>query len=269
MIKNFFLKAAIIIVSAIMACNVALGQTTDYQPLTKEDVNLVLAVFDGKQPSEIINKAEILISSGKDDTEKGIIAYYIYDYYRNSKYMGYDEIAIYFADNYILNNKYPLPEDVDAYGIKLFAEFNRNSLVGMPAQELVMQDPSGANISILNGNQDYTVLYFYEDECPSCARTTPGLMQYLSRVKGVNFSVYMVYTKDNMENWMNYIKTFVHPFKLGNNIKVTHLWDPDFSSDFPTKYGVISTPSMFLLDRNNVIMPQQLWLSSLMSTKVR
>ena len=75
----------------------------------------------------------------------------------------------------------------------------------------------------------------------------------ITRVKGVNFSVYMVYTKDNMENWMNYIKTFVHPFKLGNNIKVTHLWDPDFSSDFPTKYGVISTPSMFLLDRNNVI----------------
>ena len=258
MIKNFFLKAAIIIVSAILAYNVAFGQTTDYQPLTKEDVNLVLAVFDGKQPSEIINKAEILISSGKDDTEKGIIAYYIYDYYRNSKYMGYDEIAIYFADNYILNNKYPLPEDVDSYGIKLFAEFNRNSLVGMPAQELVMQDPSGANISILNGNQDYTVLYFYEDECPSCARTTPGLMQYLSRVKGVNFSVYMVYTKDNMENWMNYIKTFVHPFKLGNNIKVTHLWDPDFSSDFPTKYGVISTPSMFLLDRNNVIIARGL-----------
>ena len=94
MIKNFFLKAAIIVVSVIMACYVAFGQTTDYQPLTKEDVNLVLADFDGKQPSEIINKAEILISSGKDDTEKGIIAYYIYDYYRNSKYMGYDEIAI-------------------------------------------------------------------------------------------------------------------------------------------------------------------------------
>lgn len=224
-----------------------------YTPFTKEEVELVLAVFDGKQPSEIITKAEILISTGKDDYEKGMIAYNIYEYYRNSKYMGYDEIAIYFADNYILNFKYPIPKDVDFFGIKMYAEFNRLSLIGMNAQDLIMQDPSGANISILNRNQDYTVLYFYEDECPSCARTTPALMQYLSKVRGINFSVYMIYTKDNRENWMNYIKTFVHPFKISDNIKIIHLWDPEFSSDFPTKYGVISTPSMFLLDRNNII----------------
>ena len=257
--NNFILKISIIIFSILLSFNTILGQnaeqdsTSAYKQFSKEDVSLVLSVFDGKKVSEIITKAELLVNSGVDASEKGAIAYYIYDYYRNSNIMGYDEIAIYFADNYILNDRYPIPSDADLFSIKLFAEFNRSSLIGMAAPELVMEDPSGANISILNGNQDYTILYFYEDDCSACSRTTPALMQYLSRIDGINFTIYMIYTQSDRERWMNYIKTFVHPFKLPETIKVVHLWDPEFTSNYPTKYGIISTPGLFLLDNTNTI----------------
>lgn len=84
-------------------------------------------------------------------------------------------------------------------------------------------------------------------------------MQYMIRSSaGINFSVYMIYTQDDRERWMGYIQRAVAPFSLPANVCVTHLWDPDMTSGFVTKYGVVSTPKLFLLDRNGVIIGRDL-----------
>lgn len=240
------------------------GNAADTVMLDQEDINLVMRVFDGQQPSEIISRADAFILTGKSDGEIARIAWYIYNYYRNSRIMGYDEIAVYIADNYFLNGRYQAPEENAMLEMKLFAETNRQSLIGMKAPALTLKDPSGTEVSISAGNQDYTVLYFYDDECPGCIRTTPALMQYLMRrTAGINFEVYMVYTQDDMDRWMDYIRRAIQPFRMPDNVKVTHLWDPDMTSDFVTKYGVISTPKLFLLDRNGVIIGRDLTPSAL------
>lgn len=227
--------------------------------MTQEDINLVMGIFDGKLPYEIIGKADGFIMTGKNDREKANIAYLIYRYYRESRIMGYDEIAIYIADNYFLNGKFSL-EDKSAYmEMKLFAETNRHSLIGMHAPSITLQDPSGNNVTIPSGDQDYSIMYFYDDECQACIRTTPALMQYLSRNSGkLNFTVYMIYTQDSRERWMNYIKKAISPFVMPDNVKLVHLWDPDMSSDFVTEYGVISTPKLFLTDRDGIIIGREL-----------
>lgn len=241
-----------------------LGNVSDRVMMDQEDINLVMGVFDGQQPSEIISRADAFILTGKSDEERSRIAWYIYNYYRNSRIMGYDEIAVYIADNYFLNGRCSAPDEDALLGMKLFAETNRQSLIGMRAPGLTLKDPSGEEVSISPGNQDYTVLYFYDDECPGCIRTTPALMQYLMRrTAGINFEVYMIYTQDGMDRWMDYIRRAVQPFRLPDNVKLTHLWDPDMSSDFVTKYGVISTPKLFLLDRNGVIIGRDLTPSAL------
>ena len=57
---------------------------------------------------------------------------------------------------------------------------------------------------------------------------------------------------------MTYIQKAVHPFTVPGNVEIIHLWDPDMTSDFVNKYGVISTPKLFLLDRNGVIIGRDL-----------
>ena len=52
-----------------------------YTVLSQEDVELVMSVFDGQQPSVIIGKADAFIQTGKSIEEKAGIAYYIYNYY--------------------------------------------------------------------------------------------------------------------------------------------------------------------------------------------
>lgn len=229
------------------------------QGLTQEDINLVMKVFDGQMPSDIISRADAFIRTGKSAEETARIAWYIYNYYRNSRIMGYDEIAVYIADSYFLNGQYTLPDGNAMMEMKLFAQTNRQSLIGMQAPGLTLQDPAGTEVNLPDGEQDYTVLYFYDDECPGCIRTTPALMQYMSRNSaGLNFTVCMIYTQDSREHWMNYIQKAIQTFKLPSNVKVLHLWDPDMSSDFVSKYGVISTPKLFLLDRNGTIIGREL-----------
>lgn len=227
--------------------------------LSQEDINLVMSVFDGQQPYEIISRADAFINTGKTPEETARIAWYIYNYYRSSNIMGYDEIAIYIADSYFLNKRYTLPDESAMMEMRLFAETNRNSLIGMKAPSLTLQDPAGTEIRIPDGDQDYSVLYFYDDECPGCVRTTPALMQYMIRNSaGLNFTIYMVYTQNDRERWMDYIQKAVQPFTLPANVRTVHLWDPDMTSDFVTKYGVISTPKLFLLDRNGNIIGREL-----------
>lgn len=227
--------------------------------MTQEDINLVMSVFDGQQPSDIISRADAFITTGKTPEERARLAYYIYRYYRESKIMGYDEIAVYVADAYFIKGGYTLPDTDAVMEMKLFAQTNRLSLIGMRAPGLTLEDPAGNKVELANGNQDYTVLYFYDDECASCIRTTPALMQYLIRnTEGLNFTVYMIYTQDDRERWMNYLQKAVHPFKVPDNVNIVHLWDPEMTSDFVTKYGVISIPKMFLLNRQGIIVGRDL-----------
>lgn len=236
-----------------------LSATVVDEGMTQEDINLVMRVFDGQQPYEIIGRADAFIQTGKTDEEKASLAYYIYRYYRESRIMGYDEIAVYIADTYFISGKYTVPDQDALLEMKLFAETNRQSLIGMRAPELVLQDPAGSSVAVSSGDQDYTVLYFYDDECASCIRTTPALMQYLIRsTSGLNFTVYMIYTQDDQDKWMTYIQRAIQPFTVPDNVKLIHLWDPDMTSDFVNKYGVISTPKLFLLDRNGVIIGRDL-----------
>lgn len=266
LILQLLLSAAFLLTAA----QAASAQTTVETPaadtaaaagkgLSQEDINLVMSVFDGQQPYEIISRADAFINTGKTPEETARIAWYIYNYYRSSNIMGYDEIAIYIADSYFLNKRYTLPDESAMMEMRLFAETNRNSLIGMKAPSLTLQDPAGTEIRIPDGDQDYSVLYFYDDECPGCVRTTPALMQYMIRNSaGLNFTIYMVYTQNDRERWMDYIQKAVQPFTLPANVRTVHLWDPDMTSDFVTKYGVISTPKLFLLDRNGNIIGREL-----------
>ena len=227
--------------------------------MTQEDINMVMSVFDGLQPYEIIGKVDGFIMTGKNGEEIAQIAYFMYRYYRDSRIMGYDEIAIYVADNYFLNGKYNLPDEEARLEMRLFADANRRSLIGMRASVMTMQDPAGNDIRFPEGEQDYSILYFYDDECPACQRMAPALMQYLTRCdKDINVTVYMVYTQDDRERWMDYVAKVIHPFNLPDNVTLVNLWDPEMKSDFLTAYGVISTPKLFLVDRNGAIIGREL-----------
>lgn len=233
-------------------------QDSTSSSMDKETVQLIMKMFDGQEISMIKVKADQLISSGKDSAEQALIASYIFDYYQSSKYMGYEEVALYIADNYFLNDKLVWPQEDGLLMVKMFAEFNRQSMIGMKAPELLLPDTLGREISLRQCDTRYKIVLFYDDQCNTCNYYTPFLMKFLKDYSYGTVTLYRVYTQDSRERWCTYVSKINKRFPVSENVTVYDVWDPDFSSDFQRKYGVVSTPQMLLLDRNNFILGRKL-----------
>lgn len=180
---------------------------------------------------------------------KSAVALEIYDIYKNSEVMGAESEAIYVANNYILNKKIAVP-DSSFYEIQYYTKLNENTLLGMKAPALELKDTSGVMKSIGNTAGEYTIIYFYSDDCAYCKIETPKLIDFLNKYTDTPLNVFAVYTGTDTGAWKKYLPNFssYNPF-----IGWTHVADLERESNFPLVYGVISTPVMYLLNRDGRI----------------
>lgn len=253
--------AKIIITALLLSFPTILSaQETDStkNEITKDDIILVLQIFDGQPISTVIQKAEYFIETGKDSTQRAFFASAVIDYYIASKIMGYDEAAVYIADNYFLNGKYKYPDAEKYQIIKLYVDCNRRSLLGLSAPELNLPDITGTKISLRKSEGTYKILYFYDDECLSCKRQLPALMQYLQSIRDFKVTFYRVFTQNDRERWISYISDVNSKFPLPKTVNTVDVWDPDLTSDFPELYGVLSTPQLLVINKNNEIVGRKL-----------
>ena len=175
-----------------------------------------------------------------------------FDYFTSSPVMGHEAVAVHIADNWFLNGRLKL-ENEELYPILYtFAEFNRSSLIGMPAQPLVMEDPDGQLTDIRSVEAAHKILFFYDTECATCRKEAPLLAALLQDYQGDPITFFAIYTQSDREAWEKYIaETFGG---LANPaVRVIHLWDPEAATGYHKKYAVLSTPMLFLLDSQNII----------------
>lgn len=206
----------------------------------------------------IIHYADRIISIMDNRQDSTDLAGLFFDYFSDCPVMGTEAVAVHIADTYFLNGKLKWPDENSYPELFAFAEFNRASLIGNSAPALVLDDMDGSIVDIRAVRAPHKVLYFYEDGCASCVRQTPLLVEMLDAYDGDgDIAFFAVYTQSSREQWEQYVN---NTFARVDNPKVTvyNLWDPELESDFQMKYGVLSTPAMFLLDSENIIMGRKL-----------
>ena len=210
-------------------------------------------------PVDSINaRMDALIASAADDDVRAAIAGRAFDYYMDCPVMGAEGVSVYIADNYFLNKRLSWPSEATWPNLYAFAEFNRQSLLGMPAPELVLESLEGGLVDIREEAGGYKVLYFYEDACSTCVRQTPLIASILKEYSGsAPLRFYAVYTQGDRSAWAKYAIT---NFGSIDNPKVQlyNLWDPEGASEFHKKYSVLTTPALFLLDADNRIAGRKL-----------
>jgi Peroxiredoxin len=224
-------------------------------------VQLYLKAIELNSNDTIIYKVNNLISKAKNNNLKLLLTSEIFNYFSNSKIMGQEEVAVRIAEQWLLNKDKNIAQGQDLFAVKTFVEFNKNSLIGMPAPELNLTDTLGDEVSLNNLSGEYTIIYFYSDDCISCKIETPQLINFLDEYKDGLINVYAVYTKDNTEKWKNYInKEFntYNPFVTWVNV-----YDPNFSSGFELLYNVIKTPQIYLLNNDHTIIGRGLNVKAL------
>ncbi len=198
------------------------------------------------EPLSVQNaECDFLIESCQDSLVRQFVTLKIYDHYLKSRIMGDDGVAVHVADTWLIPGKVAMHSDMDLLNAKVFAEFNRQAVLGAEAPVLVLQDPVGEEVTVpVDGR--YTVLYFYDTSCSTCRIETPRLCRFL-RTTDFPLTAVAVYVGSDPEAWERYRTASLDVPGM------VHLWDPSLDSDFQRKYGVLQTPRMFLIGPDGII----------------
>ncbi len=197
--------------------------------------------------------AQIDSASGNRAAAAGLA----YDYFNSSPIMGTEAVSVYVAKNYFLNGKLKWPDEGTFPWLATFVEFTESSLLGCPAPELELPDAQGMLVSLRNIDSPLKVLYFYEPGCSTCAKQTDGLVSLLKSYDGESLCLVTVNTDTDSTAWKRY--TAAHFDSIANpKVRVVNLWDPEAESLMHKKYGIFTTPMMYLLDCQNVIVGRKI-----------
>ena len=218
-----------------------------HEVLALESVDVKIAEYDG------------LIATCADSLTRNHVALQIFDHYREPVIMGDEEVAVHIFDRWFASDSLPMTGEMEKFEARMFADFNRSTLLGRQAPTVELLDPSGRKIEMPRAGS-CAILFFYDTSCAKCRLEVSVLPAILKEIDyPVNF--YAVYCGSDKKSW----KRFRRNFKTANkNVKLVHLWDPDMDSDYLRLYGVISTPKMYMTEPQGVVIGRRLEPESLM-----
>ena len=236
----------------------------------EDKVEQYLRLLQYNHNDTIIKHVDDMIAAAQSTELQSRLAHTAYEFFYNPSIMGQEGVAVHIAQKWFLDGPLHWPNEEGKFMLRTFVEFNRHSLIGMEAPQLELTDTTGNKVSLRDMAGEYTIVYFYTDDCRTCIKETPQLVDLVNEFDDGVLSVYAVYANDNQQRWKEYIEKelfIFNPFMEWINV-----YDPDYSSGFQLLYNVVKTPQMYLLDRDKKIIGRGLSvknLKELLAEKVR
>lgn len=196
-------------------------------------------------------ECDFIIESTSDSLVRTVVARRLLSNYMDSPLMGAEAVAIHLLDNWFLNSRVLMPSELDLMNARIFADFNRQSLLGCKAPQLELKTKDGDVRTVFpRDSRRYTVLYFYAPDCAKC-KIQSVLLRNLLNAENYPVDFVAVYTGDDVQEWEEYVSKRLDV--SSGSVSTEHLWDPEVDSDYQRKYGVIQTPRMFLISPEGLI----------------
>ncbi len=160
------------------------------------------------------------------------------------KLVNYDlkESANYLATSHLI----PLAEELnDSYLVIKLTQF-KNLSIGNVAPDILWETEKNGikkqhHLSELAISENY-ILIFWSSACSHCLEQLPKLKTLVQSLNGTEYKVIAIGLEDNAIKWKNEIlkyPEFIHILKLGK-------WE----NDIVKTYGLTSTPTYFVLDKD-------------------
>lgn len=249
------MKRCVLILLSLLYCAFLYAQTDTSKVLMME--GLLEEYYRALQYSDVeVKKSEcdLLIQDVSDSLMKRHAALKLYSHYLESPVMGDDAVAIHIFERWFASRIIAMGSEADFLNASVFAEFNKRSLIGSDAPELLLRTPSGG-FETLPGQGSVSVLYFYDADCAKC-KIESLLLSHVMRELSEPLDFYAVYVGDNEQEWKKYRDERLD-FDAGK-VQMHHLWDPELESDFQKAYGVLSTPTLLLVDCQGKVLGRRL-----------
>ena len=247
----------------------AYGQTTkqlDSASRKALDASLseYFAAIEGESIPEKIGECDFILESAPEGSVRDYVASRIYSHFVQSNYMGDESVAVHVVEQWIGKGRASFPDKQEEFLARIYAQANSPTLIGKKAPSIILQDTLGEEVDILNsqgspyaGNSErYRVLFFYRTDCSTCqaearifARNLPS-WEYPLDFLAINLG-------DDAGEWKEFRREYFS-YEVPENIRIIHCWDPYGESGMKDKYGILQTPSMFLLDKDGTVMGRRL-----------
>ena len=208
---------------------------------------------DNIEQESIYRSIDILYSETKnDEIVFREIFKELYFYLKNSALYELQLGAVYLGEEYIVNKSDIWGVNSDFYqGVEYSIElFYRNPL-GTTAVNLELFDSTGNRKSLHDSKSEYTVLYFYDIDCPVCEIVSKDLQaisgEYNDKIDVTFLSIYVGtdYTK-----WHSMIDREKREW--------IELSDTEQTSGMFSKYNLSTVPSIYVLDRDKTVIAKDI-----------
>jgi thiol-disulfide isomerase/thioredoxin len=191
----------------------------------------------------------IALSSGNKKTFQ-YVAVYLFNHFRESTIMGHDAVMVKVADEIYLSGKADWASKDFIDNLRMDIDRLRPSLIGNQAINITMPTLAHGTVSLHSIKKEFIVLYFWEPDCGHCKDATPILRDFYNRNRDKGVEVLSVCTQTKRDLWLKYISD--------NNLEWINGWDPDRSTHYDFFYNVVSTPTIFILDKDKRIIAKKL-----------
>ena len=202
-------------------------------------------------PDSLIKEADWIIKKTSANEEiKSFVVYYLANQYENPKTVGTEDLWVHLAEKYYLAGEMGVSEETKK---KIAEKVNtlKPLLVNKTFPPLTLADPSGKKVSVQTIPANYTVLFFYAPTCGHCKESAPKLKEFYDKNKVNGVKVVTISTEHNVEEWKSFLTTY-HLEEL------TNTFDTLKEYDFNRKFDVVTTPTIYILDKNKKIIARKM-----------
>lgn len=184
------------------------------------------------------------------------LIWYLTNRFETSNIMGLDKAFVYMAMTTYCNGKAWWVDSTTVASMCESAYRRRWTLIGEQAPALELQDKDGKWINTNSFQSPYTILIFWDPTCGHCREVMPKLATIQKNNADKNWKVIALYPSDKKKEWTDYMAE--HP----EMESFTHLMRGEVRNqawaDNLSKYYVIASPTIFLLDANKKILANRI-----------
>ena len=173
--------------------------------------------------------------------------------YAKSQIVGFDAIYVFLAKTYYESGQAPWTDEEQL--AKIIENANRLEplLIGKIAPNIKMQTQDNQEIWLHDFQSPYTVLFIWDPDCGHCKKSMPGMIDFYNQYKDRGVAVFAICTKlyDELQKCWDYIE------EIGMGVWFNTV-DPYNRSKFRTIYDVKTTPQIYILDDQKVILSKRI-----------
>ena len=228
-------------------------------PVYQDKVNDYLDNLVPPNADSVIMAIEEMVAMAKENQEtyKYLVLKCMEKYQRPSV-MGMDRVFVHLIDTYLLSGEMDFwANDQLKKNLKAIADPIRNSMVGMKAQNLIMEDMGGKMRSLYDIKSKYTVVYFFDPDCGMCQKETPKLKKFYNDNKQkMGVEVFAVSVDTSLWKNKEYVRDAGVKWITVNASRAK-------TEDYKTLYEAVTTPAIYVLDDQKTILAKKIGTESI------